>query len=317
MGDMRALDNHLLGWRSGGIPSDDLELGRVLDRLCVNQGFLLDLAQAFTVQRKHTHGLLGEHFPKTFGVEIPENAIVLASLRRATTYKINLLRSFLERSEIQLIAEKLGRPIFWLFGGLAHPADVPAMDSQQGLLELIYTINQRGGMLSADYYQGYSFETAKWLFPGLAWGGAWIGCTNPISPARSQGTEAFGPSYMKAALNGVHILGSHDGGAACLQDLPTVHIYGPRTFAAGVSAHNDLWGNESLGRNADILLTHGFVSELERVAGQIHQDLLRVEDGRAHQAPGLPAKIAAMFHIMSQWNGRVLMESYLSPTRKT
>lgn len=309
MGVMEVLDQYYSGWRA-----DPSSLGnsRVIDDLRFNADFREDLSEAFAIQEHHLLELLGNYFPRKFGVAIPGDAIIFASLRRATVYKIGLLTAFLRHHQIiENIAISLNRPIFYLFGGLAHQDDSLAIDSLEQLLNVIDLINRKGGRFQADFLINYDLDKARWIFPGLSRRGCWVGATNPLD-RRSQGTEAFGPSYLKAAMNGIYIMGPDDGGAACLRHLPTVHIYGPTTFAGETSFHNDLWNNKAIVEASRFLLANGFIKTLEQVARRIAEDLERFENGRGAQAPGLGIKIESMFKTIADYNGRVLLRSYLT-----
>lgn len=285
-----------------------------IDDMVADRPFREELAKAFSVQDHQFLDLLTNCFPRKFGVNIPENAIVFASLRRATKYKIGLLIKFLEHYEtIEEISKKIGRPIFYLFGGVAHKDDSPSIDALSNLLDMIEKINSRPGAFNADFLVDYDYQKAKWIFPGLAMRGAWIGATDPFA-FRSQGTEAFGPSYLKAAMNGAYIMGSDDGGAGCLRNYPTVHIYGPSTFAGGRSFHNDVWNNRAIVELSQFLLASGFIRVFEKVSTQIAADLDRYDAGRGAYAPGMDPKIRTMLQTIAGYNGRVLMESYLKET---
>ncbi len=310
LGTMHVLDKFIPGWED--MSSQMLREPAFIDKWRFNEGFRKDLAAAYVMQEQHLLSLLGNHFEMRFEQQMPKDPIVFASLRRATSYKIGLIAEFLRRANIiDGIGRKLDRPIYYLFGGLAHQDDSESIDALQNLLRHMERINQEFEFFKANFLIGYDFELAKWIFPGLARRGCWVGATNPIGAGRSQDTEAFGPSYMKASLNGMRILGTHDGGAACLSYLPTVSLYGPATFAGDTSFHNDLWSNEALQRNSRVLLAQGFVSGLARVAGFIDQDLLRIEAGQACRTMGMDNQIASMFTLMADWNGRVLMDTYL------
>jgi hypothetical protein len=273
------------------------------------------LADAFTSQGEVLMALLNNHFPRRFQVAIPENAIVFASLRRATAYKINLTTAFLKQYELyDKVACDLKRPIFWLFGGLAHPADTPSLDSLEKLLALIEEVNRKSHKFSADFLVDYGIQRSKWIFPGLADRGCWVGCTNPFDN-RSQGTEAFGPSYIKAAMNGMHVMGPDDGGAGALSHLPTVQVYGPTTFVDDVSVHNNLWGNKAIVEQSRQLLSNGFLGGFRYVTQRISEDLRRFERGRGASAPGMADKIEAMLRTIAGYNGRVLLDAYLRETR--
>lgn len=305
------LDTHFDGWRQNpGMFSQP----NLVDAAVYNHKFRRDLAEAFTVQDEHLAQILKSYLPRVFNVDIPDNAIVFASLRRATQYKIGLLTSFLQHHNIfEEISQRLGRPIFYLFGGIAHKDDSPSIDALERLLTDIDAINGENGSFKADYLENYDYYKAKWIFPGLSRRGCWVGATDPFS-TRSQGTEAFGPSYLKSAMNGLYIMGSDDGGAGCLRNLPTVMIYGPATFAGDTSFHNDLWSNGDIARLSRFLLSSGFIRVFERMATQISGDLDRFEKGRGEYAPGIDAKIRSMFHTMANYNGHVLMDTYLAET---
>ena len=312
IGTLLVLDKYAPGWRENpAILGED----NLSDSLRVNPDFRRDLADAFSSQWTNLYNLLGNNFPRQFGVEIPKNAIVFASLRRATAYKIGLITAFLENYQIfDKIAQSLNRPIFWLFGGVAHPADTPSIDSLANLLELISTVNKNSRKFSADFLVNYDIAKSKWIFPGLAERGCWVGCTNSIEH-RSQGSEAFGPSYIKALSNGLHVLGPDDGGAGTLSGLPTVYVYGPKMRLPTHSFHNDLWGHagiRSLSRN---LLANGFLGGFNHIAEAISHDLRRVEAGTGSLAPGLNDRIYSMFQTIAGYNGLTLLNSYLSLVR--
>ena len=177
-------------------------------------------------------------------------------------------------------------------------------------------INDQKGLISADFLVDYNYDKARWIFPGLAKRGCWVGATNPFD-SRSQGTEAFGPSYLKAGVNGMFIMGPHDGGAACLMGLPTVFNYGPRTFAGNQSFHSELWGNGGFVPLSRLLLANGFLGAMQKVAHRIGGDLRRFEAGHGENAPGLDDKINAMCEVMAGYNGRILIDRYLAGTRPT
>ncbi|MFA6431972.1 MAG: hypothetical protein WCV91_06320, partial [Candidatus Margulisiibacteriota bacterium] len=185
--------------------------------------------------------VIEEPFRRHFGASIDPGAIILSSLRRATQYKISLLRDlfFDNRGYIESIAESLGRPIYWLFGGLAHHEDTQSIDALQQLIDSIGILNADRGQYTANFYEGYGYEGAAQIFPGLGLGGVMVGATNPVE-GRSQASEAFGPSYGKIAANGGYCLAPYDGGGAVLSHLPTFHNYGFVTCVGGVSRHNDL-----------------------------------------------------------------------------
>lgn len=311
IGTRCVLDNFVGDWQRDpeflGNPS-------YVDDIVADRSFREELAKAFSLQDAHFLSLLTGCFPRKFGAAIPENAVVFASLRRATKYKIGLLIKFLEHYEtIEEISRKIGRPIFYLFGGVAHKDDSPSIDALSNLLDMIERINSRPGSFSADFLVDYDYSKAKWIFPGLAMRGGWIGATDPFA-FRSQGTEAFGPSYLKAAMNGLYIMGSDDGGAGCLRNYPTVHIYGPSTFAGGRSFHNDAWNNRAIVELSQFLLASGFIRVFEKVATQIAADLDRFDAGKGAYAPGMDPKIRTMLQTIAGYNGRVLMDAYLKET---
>ncbi len=311
-GTLLVLDKYAPGWRNNpAILGED----NLSDSLRVNPDFRRDLADAFSAQWTNLYNLLGNNFPRQFGVEIPKNAIVFASLRRATAYKIGLITAFLENYQIfDRIAQSLDRPIFWLFGGVAHPADTPSIDSLANLLELIGTINKQCKKFSADLLVNYDIAKSKWVFPGLAERGCWVGCTNPIDH-RSQGSEAFGPSSIKALSNGLHLLGPDDGGAGTLSGLPAVYVYGPRMRLPGTSMHNDMWGNAAIRNMSRVLLANGFLGGFYHIAEGISHDLRRVEAGTGSLAPGLNDRIYSMLQTIAGYNGLTLLNSYLSLVR--
>ncbi|MDI6732123.1 MAG: hypothetical protein QME05_06130 [Candidatus Margulisbacteria bacterium] len=314
MGVVWVLDQYCAGWRERIFNLGEMEQG---DALRENQAFRKALAEAFEIQRQHLFALLRSHYPRMFKIDLPDDAVYLASLRRATSYKIDMITGFLRQSEhIERLAQAIGRPIVYLFGGIAHQDDFASIGSLEALLNEVDRINNRQGRFTAEFLLGHDYPKARWLFPGLARNGCWVGWTNPIAANRSQATEAFGPSYMKAVMNGMYVLGPDDGGSSCLRELPTVFVYGPTMHIAGRSLHNDVWGNDQWLRMALTILANEVLRGVERAAKAITADLARFEQGRGHLAPGLDGKIAAMLHVMSRYNGRVLVESYLGRTRQ-
>ncbi|MFA4843760.1 MAG: hypothetical protein WC632_02265 [Candidatus Margulisiibacteriota bacterium] len=314
MGTALVLDEFAPGWRSNPTMLGSREM---IDDLCCNLGFREQLVRAYDLQEGHLLGLLNGRFERKFGVAIPENALIFASLRRATAYKIGLISAFLNQHEtIDHIAQKLGRPVFWLFGGLAHQDDTPSIDALQNLLSQMERINAADQMFKTDFLVGYGYDRARFIFPGLSRRGCWVGTTNPIE-SRSQGTEAFGPSYLKAAMNGVHIMGTYDGGAGCLRAYPTVFNYGPVAFAGDVSFHNDMWNNEKIRELSRFLLANGFVGAFEKVASRLGEDMARFEAGHGVHAPGLGSRIESMLRAIAGYNGRVLMNKYLEQTARS
>jgi hypothetical protein len=310
---MLVLDEYVPGWRTRPAMLGQAE---TVDALRFNEGFRRALVAAFEIQEAHLVGLLANHYPMQFRTEIPANAILLASLRRATQYKIQLAINVLERCEIiDAIARSVGRPIYYLFGGIAHQDDTASIDSLEKLLRLVDQINKECEFLRADFLLGHDYEKAKWLFPGLARRGVWVGYSNPLGPGRGQGTEAFGPSYEKMTMSGGLVLGPHDGGAACLEHLPTVHVYGPATFAGSTGFHNDLWGNAANMAVAPTFLMHDFLHGVAIVVRKVAEDLQRFEAGRGWQAPGLGARISAMCQAIAAYNGAALMQAYLGNDR--
>jgi glucan phosphorylase len=260
--------------------------------------------------------LLHEGFSRLYQTPLSGREILLASLRRLTEYKTNLIKRFLDQHEqLEGIAQELNRPIFWLFGGIGHKDDIGANKQLSKLLGKIEEINSKQGLFRADFLLNYDLRKARWLFPGLALRGCWVGCTNPLDK-RSQGTEAFGPSAIKSVMNGACLIGPDDGGATSLNYLPTVRVFGPRTRSGAISNHNDLWANEEIRRQSKLLMVNGFVGAFSDAARKIHADLIRFENNQGELAPGLHDKIIAVLTTIAHWNGRVLMDAYLGKTRK-
>ena len=309
------LDRHFSFWRNDPQALGDRKLIGAATR---NHAFIGELTEAFSIQDRLLRHLMNSKFARVFNVEIPDNAILLGSMRRATTYKINLTTAFLRRHEaIEQMAQEMNRPIFWLFAGMAHQADGEAIEGLQRLLDLLGTINKSGPMFQADFMLGYERKRAGFVFPGFAMAGCWVACTNPIQEGRSQGSEAFGPSAAKATANGAWLLGPDDGGAGCLADarIPTVQLYGPTTFIGKVSLHNDLWGNRTRLAQATQTLGNDFLGGLKAVVGAMDEDLQAFEAGEGHFAPNMPMKIRAMFKMIANYGGHILTDAYLEQTR--
>ncbi|MCX5749109.1 MAG: hypothetical protein NTZ10_02540 [Candidatus Saganbacteria bacterium] len=308
LGTKAVLDKHFPEWRQN---PQMLGTDRLINSALRNSVFLGDLAEAFDAQDNFFFQLL-QKFGRRFGTEIPDDAIIIASLRRASEYKIKLLTEFLnKRDMINSIAGRENRPIIYLLGGIAHHKDGNAKNALKDLLVFLFGINGEKGKLSGEFLLNHDYDKAAWLFQGLAKRGCWIGATNPTD-SRSQGTEAFGPSYIKSSVNGVWILGPDDGGAGCLKGLPAVHTYGPTMVEGEQSYYRHFWNSREAVENSRRWLGAGFIKGLGIMAHNIATDLDYYEQGEGALAPGLLRKVPTMFKVIAGYNGRVLLDSYLN-----
>jgi starch phosphorylase len=127
------------------------------------------------------------------GVQIPEEAMVVAFARRAAGYK---------RSDLVLRDEQRMKwliestPVHLVFSGKAHPDD---SHGKQVVARLFEAQSRYPGRVV--FLQNYSMELARLLTRGAD---VWL--NNPTKPM-----EASGTSGMKAALNGVPNLSILDG----------------------------------------------------------------------------------------------------------
>jgi|GEM_PF-2545385 len=321
-----ALDKHFPFWRT----EPERLIGRdVINQAFNNWAFMGDFADALESQDIIYTNLLREY--RSRGMlryeELPEgNAVYCGSLRRATEYKVRQIISLLDDNGemMRKISKYIGRPMFWLFGGMAHPADAGAIEALRELTEKIGKVNatdqaagkrDRGqGSFTANMFIGYEYPWAVWNFQGMALRGMWVGASgNPLSG--SQGTEAFGPSYLKALFNSMRIVGPSDGGAGCLRRYPLVHTYGIPMFLAGVSKHRQMLFQPENAASAAFSNSQTFYGSINDAAQWIAEDLDSFEKGDWMLAPWLQSRIRTMFSVIGEYNPTLLMKAYVDCAR--
>ncbi len=131
------------------------------------------------------------------GLELDEKVFTIGFARRVATYKrADLLFSDPER--LARAAEEFGG-LQILYGGKAHPADLPG----KKLIQRVFAA--AANLTSASLHIAY-LENYDWTLGALLTGGVDLWLNNPERPL-----EASGTSGMKAALNGVPSLSILDG----------------------------------------------------------------------------------------------------------
>ncbi len=137
---------------------------------------------------------LFQFIEETTGVRLDPDILTIGFARRAAAYK----RGDLILSDIERLVRIGKGKLQFVFGGKAHPQDVPGK-------ELIHRIISHAkvlqGRLKCVYLENYNMEVASRLIPGVD---LWL--NNPLRPL-----EASGTSGMKAALNGVPNFSVLDG----------------------------------------------------------------------------------------------------------
>ncbi len=139
------------------------------------------------------------HLDRMLKLADPERCDVLTIGfgRRFATYKRATL--LFERLEwLREIVSEEGRPVLFLFGGKAHPADQPGQELIRRVAEVARMPEFESRILLVE---NYDLRVARRLVSGVD---VWL--NNPVYPL-----EACGTSGMKAALNGVLNLSVLDG----------------------------------------------------------------------------------------------------------
>ncbi len=138
--------------------------------------------------------LLFQYVREVSGVELDPEVLTIGFARRAATYK----RADLIFSDIERLLEIGNGRLQLVFGGKAHPRDVPGKEVIQRIFR---HMNRLKGKVTCVYLENYNMEVATSLIPGVD---LWL--NNPMRPL-----EASGTSGMKAALNGVPNFSVLDG----------------------------------------------------------------------------------------------------------
>jgi glucan phosphorylase len=303
------LDKHVSGWRDNPNLFTDQALIR---RLRTNVSFLKDLAEALSAQDEkflELFPLLPLEFPD---VVIGPKDCVLASARRLTTYKGQLLKAVLEEVEaLEAIAGKIGRRIFVLIGGVAHQNDNGAQRLLWQLLEIQEKVNKKQGQVVMNFLRDWSYAKAPHIFSGLGRRGVWGAWSDPFGPGKEQNTEAFGPSALKAMMFFMYLIGAHDGGAKVLETCPTVELYGPPSVIGGRCVLAKTWGNPERQRQSRGFLVDGALAAAEKQFRRVDKDLDCYEAGEGHLSRGLPDKVVSFAEAAGRFNNSRIMKAYL------
>ncbi|BCR05092.1 alpha-glucan phosphorylase [Desulfuromonas versatilis] len=137
---------------------------------------------------------LFQYIEETTGVKLDPEILTIGFARRSATYK----RGDLIFSDPDRLARIGEGKLQLVFGGKAHPSDVPG---KQVIQQIFKHMDQLRGKVKAVYLENYNMDVAYRLIPGVD---LWL--NNPIRPL-----EASGTSGMKAALNGVPNFSILDG----------------------------------------------------------------------------------------------------------
>jgi len=137
---------------------------------------------------------LFQYIEETTGVQLDPDILTIGFARRAAAYK----RGDLIFSDIERMLEIGKGKIQLVFGGKAHPQDIPGKEVIQRIVQHIESLR---GQINAVYLENYNMEVAARLIPGVD---LWL--NNPLRPL-----EASGTSGMKATLNGVPNFSVLDG----------------------------------------------------------------------------------------------------------
>ncbi|MCX7696427.1 MAG: alpha-glucan family phosphorylase [Bacteroidales bacterium] len=128
---------------------------------------------------------------------ISDNALWFGFARRFATYKrAHLILNNTER--LKRLVSNSDRPVFFVFAGKAHPADVEGQKLIQNIIQISRMPEFRGKIL---FLENYDMELAHLLVSGVD---VWV--NTPTRPL-----EASGTSGMKAVMNGVLNLSVSDG----------------------------------------------------------------------------------------------------------
>ncbi len=125
------------------------------------------------------------------------NVLTIGFARRFATYKRAPLL-FTDLDWIRQILSDEERPVVFVFGGKAHPADIPGQELMKTIHKISNMPEFEGKVLLVE---GYDLALGRRLVSGVD---VWL--NNPIYPL-----EASGTSGMKAAINGTINLSLLDG----------------------------------------------------------------------------------------------------------
>lgn len=132
-----------------------------------------------------------------FFEKINEDALIISFARRFVAYKRPGLL-FSDTDRLQKILSNAKVPVLFLFAGKAHPNDYAGQEEILHLLNLSVSPEFRGKLF---FLANYDIELAQYLVRGSD---VWLNLPR-------DGMEASGTSGMKASMNGVLNLSTHDG----------------------------------------------------------------------------------------------------------
>ncbi len=137
---------------------------------------------------------LFQYIQEKTGIEMDPEVLTIGFARRFATYK----RGDLVFSDIERLSRIGEGKLQLVFGGKAHPKDIPGKQLIQKIIGQIKSLYPK---IKMAYLENYNMDVAYRLVPGVD---LWL--NNPIRPL-----EASGTSGMKAALNGVPNFSVLDG----------------------------------------------------------------------------------------------------------
>lgn len=137
---------------------------------------------------------LFQYIDETCGVQLDPDILTIGFARRVATYK----RADLIFTDIERLLRVGEGKLQLVFGGKAHPHDMPGKEL---IHHIIQTIKRYQDRIRMVYLPNYNMEVAARLIPGVD---LWL--NNPMRPL-----EASGTSGMKAAINGVPNFSVLDG----------------------------------------------------------------------------------------------------------
>ena len=166
------------------------------DNFYLRSAIGIDPSEIAAAHSESKRGLLASVANRT-GISLRQDVLTLGFARRVATYKrANLL--FHDPDRLVRIAHECGG-LQILYGGKAHPQDVPG----KGLIRSVFEAAER---LNSDAIRIIYLENYEWELGALLTNGCDVWINTPQRPY-----EASGTSGMKAALNGVPSLSVLDG----------------------------------------------------------------------------------------------------------
>ncbi|MFH1826532.1 MAG: hypothetical protein ABH823_04490 [bacterium] len=296
------LDQHCDGWR--GNPK--MFTPELQSRLLFNEGFRKGLMQIVESRRLQLRALLKEQ-----GIEISEETLVAAGMRRAAEYKLNKAHRIIEarRGLLAQIAKRFG-PAHLLFGGIVPANDHRSAVAFGNMLSLLSGIDADVPGLGANWFENYNEYSSPVILRGVD---VWMMFSDPLDPDVGV-KEAFGPSGAKKLQLGGLTLGLSDGWAPHINRWGTgTTIAGPKTHVHGVDVGRAL-RERMLDPHAQAVmfesLADDFMFHLGNQLALLRQERDLVRQGRGELSPALPLRLAAMFTGLQDCHPRNLLDTY-------